>query len=322
MINQVSDFYSNYHILIRELGELRVKKDEPMKNHTTFRIGGPADLFYEAFEEKELVNAIMLARQLSIPTFILGGGANILVSDKGIRGLVIKNRASKVRIVGLKGRGKGLNVSEVYVEAESGTLMNQLVRFCLNEGLFGLEFLLSVPGTIGGALKINAHFRPEQNEFIGNRLYQARILTPKNEIIEVGRDYFGFGYDQSRLQESGDILLTATFILTKGDKNTIWQIAMDGVKKRQESQPIGIPCSGCIFRNTKDKPAGYLLDKAGLKGVRVGDACFSEKHANFILNLGDARARDVIELIKIAKEKVKAKFGLELKEEIFYSGEF
>jgi len=322
MTGQVLDFSSNYDILIKELGELRVKKDEPMANHTTFRIGGPADLFYIAYEEKEFINAIKLARELAIPIFILGGGANILVSDKGIRGLVIKNRASKVRIVGLKGKGKVLAVNEVYVEAEGGALINQLVRFCLDEGLEGLEFLLSVPGTVGGALKINAHFRPEKGEFIGNKLYKARLLTLENKVVEVGKDYFIFCYDQSVLQKSGDILLAATFCLTKGDKKMIWKEAMAGVKKRQESQPIGIACSGCTFRNTQDKPAGYLLEKAGLKGIKVGNAQFSQKHANFILNLGGAKAKDVLELIKIAKEKVKEKFGVELKEEIFLVGEF
>jgi UDP-N-acetylmuramate dehydrogenase len=321
-MNQILDFSSNYDILIKGLGELRIKKDESMRNHTTFKIGGPADLFYEAYEEKELVKAIKLARELSIPIFILGGGTNILVSDKGIRGLVIKNRAAKVRIVGLKGKGLRLSINEVYVEAEGGALINQVVRFCLDEGLEGLEFLLSIPGTIGGAIKINAHFRPEKNEFIGNALCRALLLTPKNEIIEVDRNYFNFGYDQSLLQKSGDILLAATFRLRKKDKEKIWQEATFAVKKRQESQPVGIPCSGCIFRNPKDKAAGYLLDKVGLKGFRVGQACFSDKHANFILNLDGANACDVLELIKIAKVKVKEKFGIDLQEEIFYIGEF
>jgi len=293
-----------------------------MKHHTTFKIGGPADLFYEVYEEKELVNAVRLARELSIPVFILGGGANILVSDKGIRGLVIKNKASKVRIVGLKGKGKVFSINEVYVEAESGALINQLVRFCIDESLEGLEFLLSVPGTIGGALMINAHFRPDKDEFIGNRLYQARLLTPSNKVVQVDKDYFNFGYDQSSLQHSGDILLAATFCLVKGNKEKIWAKALAGVQKRQETQPVGIACSGCIFRNPEGQAAGYLLEKAGLKGLQIGQACFSDKHANFILNLGDATAKDVLELIRIAKANVKKKFGIDLKEEIFYVGDF
>jgi len=322
MKSKILDFSSNYEVFVEKLGELRVKKNELLSNHTTFKIGGPADLFYTAYEKNEFINAVRLARELAIPVFVLGGGANILVSDKGVRGLVIKNRTSRIKIVGLKGKGLDLKVDKVYVEAESGVSINQLVRFCLDEGLKGLEFLLSVPGTIGGALTINAHFRPNKGEFIGNKLHKAKILTPANEIVEVESSYFNFGYDRSILQESKDILLSATFLLTKNVKEKLWKEAMVGVEKRQASQPVGIPCAGCIFRNTKDWPAGYLLDKAGLKGLKIGGACFSEKHSNFILNLGGATAADVLELIKIAKEKVKAKFDVDLKEEIFYVGEF
>lgn len=320
---------ASYEILIQRLGDLKVKRDELMANHTMFRIGGPADLFYEAKSQEELVTVIKTSREFSIPVFILGQGANILVSDKGIRGLVIHNRAGKIQIVGVKGQGKGKGeVSEVFVEAESGALINQLVRFTIDQGLSGLEFLLSVPGTIGGALKINAHFRPERKEFIGNSLYKAKLLTSKNNLIDADRDYFNFGYDQSSIQETGDIVITATFRLKKGNKEKLWQIAMEDVKYRDVSQPIGIPCSGCTFRNPPDdtnlpiNAAGWLLEQVGLKGYREGNVQFSEKHANFIQNLGGAKAQDVLKLIALAKEKVKSKFGVELKEEIFYAGKF
>lgn len=322
-------YRANYDTLIQGLFELRVKRNEPMSNHTMFRIGGPADLFYTALTSKELVRSIKLARELSIPVFILGQGANILVSDKGIRGLVIHNRAGQIRIVGLKGHGKGKNsIDEIYVETESGVLINQLVRFTIDEGLGGVEFLLSVPGTIGGALKINAHFRPEESEFIGNNLYKAKLLTSKNKLIEVDREYFDFGYDKSVIQETGDVVISAIFRLKRGDKEKLWQIAREDVKYRDESQPIGIPCSGCTFRNPVDaknlpiKAAGYLLEQVGLKGYRKGNVQFSEKHANFIQNLGSAKAEEVLELIEFAKEKVKEKFGVDLKEEIFFAGEF
>lgn len=300
-----------------------------MANYTMFRIGGPADLFYTALTTEELTKAVRLARELAIPVFILGQGANVLVSDRGVRGLVIQNRAGRIRIVGLKDRGNGESrVKEVYVEVESGALINQLVRFTIDEGLEGVEFLLSVPGTIGGALKINAHFRPEKSEFIGNNLHQAKLLTPKGKVIEVDRGYFNFGYDKSHIQETGDIVISATFKLKKGDKERLWQIAKEDVKYRDESQPIGIPCSGCTFRNPvdhKDLPvqaAGWLLEQVGLKGYQKGNVQFSEKHANFIQNLGGANAQEVLELISLAKAKVKEKFKINLKEEIFYLGEF
>lgn len=325
-----SSYKENYDVFAQELGQLRVKRNEPMMGHTMFRIGGPADLFFETFSQEELITAVKTARELKIPVFILGQGANILVSDRGIRGLVIHNRATNIRVVGLKGHGRGRlgGVDEVFVEAESGVLINQLVRFSVDDGLEGLEFLLSVPGTIGGALKINAHFRPEIDEFIGNALAKAKLLTKEGNVVEVERDYFNFGYDKSEIQKTGDIVLSATFKLKKADKKKLWQIALEDVKYRDLSQPIGIPCSGCTFRNPveenelKVKAAGYLLEKVGLRGFKKGNVQFSQKHANFIQNLGNGKAKEVLELITLAKRKVKEKFGVELKEEIFYAGEF
>ncbi len=322
----------------QSLGPLRVFENEPLAKHTYFKIGGPAKLFFEAKSPDDLKLALSCAFENGINFVVLGGGANVLVSDHGFDGLVIKNSASALKLVGLKGTiGKtGRGVKSALVWVGSGTLMNQLARFTIDQGLEGLEFLLSVPGTVGGGLKINAHFEVEKGEFLGNRLVSAAIFDPKTgEIKTVQKDYFDFSYDHSKLQETGEIVLEAIFRLdTTQDKEKLWQTAMENVKRRNEEQPIGIACSGCTFRNITKEDArrlatpnlttstGYIIDSLGLKGARVGGAVVSKHHANFILNEGNARAKDVLELIDRIKKKAKETYGIDLKEEIFYIGDF
>lgn len=320
------------------LGSLRVLEDEPLSKHTYFKIGGSAKFFFEAKSVEDLKLALETAFKLQIPFVVLGGGANVLVSDFGFDGLVIKNRASGVKLVGLKGTyGKqGRGVKAALVWAASGTLMNQLARFTLDESLEGLEFLLSVPGTVGGGIKINAHFEVEKGEFLGNRLASATLFNPQTASIKnVDQKYFNFSYDYSKIQKTGEIVLEAIFKLDKAqDSSKLWQKAMDNVKRRNEEQPVGIACSGCVFRNIEDRDAmrlatpnlttsaGYIIESLGLKGAKIGGAEISTHHANFILNTNEATAKDVIELIKLVKKKTKQTYGLDLKEEIFKVGDF
>jgi len=320
------------------LGPLRVFEIEPLSKHTYFKIGGRARIFFEAKNVDDLRLALKTAHDLKIPFVILGGGANVLVSDSGFDGLVIKNRADGVKLVGIKGiidkQGKGIKSAQVW--CASGTLMNQLARFTIDQGLAGLEFLLSVPGTVGGGLKINAHYEVEKGEFLGGRLTSAVLFNPKNgEEKTVDSEYFEFGYDKSKIQQTGEIVLEALFRLeTTQDKSSLWQKAMDDVKRRNDQQPVGIACSGCIFRNIEDTDAqrlftpnlttstGYIIEKLGLKGQRIGGAQISEKHANYILNVDNARADDVLKLIDLVKKKAKKELDLNLVEEIFYIGDF
>ncbi|MEX2028345.1 MAG: UDP-N-acetylmuramate dehydrogenase [Candidatus Curtissbacteria bacterium] len=320
------------------LGPLRVFENEPLSAHTYFRIGGPAKLFFEAKSLDDLKLAIKTAKENKIPFMVLGGGANVLVSDKGFNGLVIKNRADGIKLVGLKGTiGKtGAGIKSALVWAASGTPMNQLARFTIDQGLEGLEFLLSVPGTVGGGLKINAHFEVEQGNFIGNRVASATLLNPKNgEVKNVDQPYFEFAYDHSKIQDTGEVVLEAVFRLDRAqDPAGLWQRAMDNVKRRNAEQPVGIACSGCVFRNISPEDAvrlrtpnlttstGYIIDSLGLKGTKIGGAQVSSHHANFILNTADATATDVIELINLIKTKAKETYGLDLKEEIFRIGDF
>lgn len=320
------------------LGPLRVFENESLSKHTYFKIGGPARIFFEAKNIDDLRLALKTATELKIPFVILGGGANVLVSDEGFGGLVIKNRADGIKLVGIKGiidkRGKGIKSAQVWTA--SGTLMNQLARFTIDQGLEGLEFLLSVPGTVGGGLKINAHYEIDKGEFLGNKLTSAVLFDPKNgEEKSVKSKYFEFGYDKSKIQKTGEIVLEALFKLeTIDDKSALWQKAMADVKRRNEQQPIGVSCSGCVFRNISDLDAkrlftpnlttstGYIIEKLGLKGARLGGAQISEKHANYILNVNNATADDVLKLIHLIKQKAKENLSLELVEEIFYIGDF
>lgn len=320
-----------------QLGENRLKKSEPLSVHTYFRIGGPAAMYFESTSTGELERAVKLAIEMEIDYVVLGGGANVLVSDEEFDGIVVRNRAEGIKVVGFKGAIKGdqKSVSNVFVQAESGTPMNRLARFTIDEGLSGLEFLLSVPGTVGGGLKINSHFRPERNEFLGNSVYRAVLLDKKGKTKEVDRDYFRFGYDDSILQKTGEVVLSATFRLEKvSDPHRLWQEATKQLAYRNETQPVGVACSGCIFRNfDKDDAkrivspllttsAGYLIERMGFKGSKIGDAQVSEKHANYILNLGHATASDVVKLMRMIKEKASRDYSIDLEEEIFLIGEF
>lgn len=306
----------------------------PLAAFTTFKIGGPAEFFYEARSVEELVEAVKKARELGVSITILGGGTNILIGDKGIRGLVIKNNTGSITIRGMKGKYQGGETKgSVFVEADSGVVFNKLVRFTVEEGLGGLEAHLGLPGTVGGAIFMNSKWTKAVS-YVGDTVYQVTILTPQNEVKVVDRSYFRFAYDTSIIQKTGDIVLRVVFALVPTEKEKLWQVANESVAYRRESQPQGVRSPGCTFRNiskaraiaaaTPDHTtsAGFLVDHTGLKGKAVRDAQISPIHANFIINNGHAHASDVVELIEIAKAKVKAQFGVELQEEIVRLGEF
>ncbi len=315
------------------LGE-RAKENEPLAKYTTFKIGGPADLFYEARTTDEMVRAVREARRLSVPVFVLGGGTNILIGDRGIRGLVVKNATSRIVIAGAKGKMNGMmKKGIVFVEAESGVVMNKLVRFAIEEGLAGVETQLGLPGTVGGAVYMNSKWT-QPVSYVGDCVYQATILTHQNEIKVVPRSYFQFGYDQSSIQKTRDIVLSVVFMLSPSDKEKLWETANGVTAYRRETQPQGVRSPGCTFRNISKAQAlaastphfvtsaGFLIDHAGLKGEQIGDAQISPIHANFIMNLGKASAADVIKLIERARNQVKRQFGVMLEEEIVRVGEF
>jgi len=328
---------TKYKIFIEKFGELRVRRDEPMVNHTHFKVGGPADLYFEPTSSGEFTQSVITCIKEKIPFIVLGAGANTIFADSGFGGIVIKNRFEEIKTVGLKGtiEENKPQASDVFVQAKSGTAMSRLARYTIDEGFAGLHFLISVPGTVGGGLKINAHFHPEKGQFIGNTLYQATLIDKEGNLKTVDRNYFHFGYDQSVLQKTNEIVVSAIFKLEQvDDKQKLWAVASEDIAYRNQSQPLGTPSSGCIFRNIDPADAarlatpnlttsaGYLIDKAGLKGTQIGGVKISELHANYFLNTGNAQAIDVVKLMDFVKQTVKQKFNIELIPEVFLVGEF
>lgn len=326
----MNDIYDDLIVLLGA----KAKKQEPLARYTTLKIGGPADVFIEATTVEELVHAIRIAREKHIPVFVLGGGTNILIGDKGIRGLVVKNNTSQIAIRGIKGEVlKGETKRLVYVEVDSGVVFNRLVRFTVDEGLAGLEMHLGLPGSVGGAIYMNSKWTHPVG-YVGDVVYQAEILTPSTTRKTVPQSYFHFGYDTSAIQKTGDIILKVVFKLTADTKERLWEIANQSISYRRQTQPQGVLSAGCTFQNitkvqamtlaTPDHTtsAGLLIDKSGLKGLAVGDAQISPVHANFIVNNGKATASDVIKLVEMARTQVKKQFGVTLMEEVIRVGEF
>lgn len=296
----------SYKKIIESL-DARVKKSEPLSRYTTFKIGGPTDLFYEARTTDELVKAVKLARGLEVPCLILGGGSNILVSDEGFQGLVIKVQSAS--------RRTKFKVQNEKVSVEAGMPLGELVSQTAKKGLSGLEFAAGIPGTVGGAVVGNAG---AWQQTIGNKISRVKVLTPEGEIKWIdGRDC-QFAYRQSRFQKSKEVILTAELLLKKEPVTEIKKRIKLNLKKR-EGQPKE-PSVGSIFKNPESGSAGRMIDQCGLKGKRIGDTQISPQHANFIVNLGQAKARDVLKLINLIKKEVKKKFGIELKEEICLVG--
>jgi len=324
---------NNYRKLIEKFRE-RIKEGEILAPYTTYKVGGPADVFFNATTGTEFADSIIAARNSGIPFLILGGGSNILVGDKGFRGLVIKNSTADITIRGMKGKVRGLNTeSKVYLEVDSGVPMNKLVRYTIGEGLAGLEMHLGLPGTVGGAIYMNSKWT-KPTAMVGDAVYKAVVLTKDNELKQVDKDYFHFSYGTSVLQKNTDILIRVTFALMKDNPEVLWQRANESIAYRRETQPQGVHTAGCVFKNitpaqaltygTPDHTtsAGFLLDKSGCKGMKVGGAEVSPVHANFIITSPGATASDVVELIDMMKKNVKKKFGVTLKEEIVKVGEF
>lgn len=286
---------------------------------TTFHIGGPADYFTRVSSAGELVDAIDWAQENSVPFFVLGTGANILVGDKGFRGLVIKNEAHSVILSNREGSS--------YLTAESGATIADLIDFTVEQGLSGFEHFAGIPSSVGGALWQNLHFLSADRDrtfFIAEIVESARILTESGDIRQVGRDYFRFGYDNSILHQVKDVVLSANFVLTKEDTHELKKRVFSNLLWRKEKHPENATsCSaGSVFKKIEGYGAGRLIEQVGLKGKQIGGAKISEKHANFILNTGNATAFDVRQLISLVQETVQAKLGLRLETEISFVGEF
>lgn len=310
-----SDFYGQ---LANRLDAKRLKRGEPLAQYTTFKIGGPADLFYDATSADDLAGAVSAARELGIEYFVLGLGANILVGDKGFRGLVIRNTSSHLRF---------LDGGKLWVE--SGAVMARLIPQAVERGLSGLEHYVGIPSTVGGAVWQNLHFLSpaparERTMFIAEVFESAELLTHDDKRRTVDRDYMQFGYDTSTLHKQRDIALAVTFQLEPEDPAVMHRIMQENLSWRGGKHPWleYHPSAGSIFKKIEGVGAGRLIDQVGLKGFRHGDAQISHIHANIMVNLGKATAKDVRELIAIAQTRVRDQFGQNLEPEIGFIGEF
>jgi UDP-N-acetylmuramate dehydrogenase len=304
--------------LIARLDTAHLERNVPLGPLTTFRIGGPADLLYAAHTADELASAILAARETGVPHFILGLGANILVGDKGFRGLVIHNRARQFEFD-----------SDGRVRAESGAIVGDLIAEAVRRGLSGLEHYIGIPSTVGGAVWQNLHFLSpaparERTMFIEEVFESCELLTAEGERETVTKEYMQFGYDTSILHRRNDVALAVTFQLERGDEAVMQRILQENLSWRGGKHPWlqFHPSAGSIFKKIEGVGAGRLIDQCGLKGYRVGDAQISHIHANIIVNLGRATARDVRELIGVAQRAVQERFGQTIEPEIGFIGEF
>jgi UDP-N-acetylmuramate dehydrogenase len=295
-----------------------LRRDESLAQYTTFRIGGPADLLYHAQSADDLASAILTARELAIPYFVLGLGANILVGDRGFRGVVIRNEAAAHRF-GEDGR----------LWTESGAIVAELIPQAVERGWSGLEHYVGIPSTVGGAIWQNLHFLSpaparERTMFIAEVFESCEILSEEGERKTVGPDYVQFGYDDTVFHHRRDVVLSATFRLEKGDPAVMHRIVQENLSWRGARHPWlqFHPSAGSIFKKIEGVGAGRLVDQCGLKGHRHGNAQISHIHANIMVNLGGATAKDVRELIAIAQRAVEEKFGQKLEPEIGFIGEF
>lgn len=306
--------------LVSELGDSLII-GEALKNHTSIKVGGNADYFYIAKEVNDLVKSVNLAYSLKIPYFILGGGYNIICSDKGFSGMVIKNECSNIAF--------SSDNSQVIVD--SGVSLGKLINLAASRDLGGLEFLCGIPGTVGGSVYGNAG---AFNYEIGDFVKSVTLLVPKEDkmvIIKKPKEWFDFSYRSSKMKKLFEnekfrpVILTVKLQLVRRRNDEILKMLRKNLSIKSQTQPLNEASSGCFFRNinkTKEGTAGYLLDISGAKKIRIGGAQFSKKHANFLINKKNATASDIRILSNKAKILVKEKCNSDLFEEVEYIGKW
>lgn len=290
----------------------------PLAPYTTFRIGGPADVLYDATSADALATAVATARRLGVPWFVLGLGANILVGDRGFRGLVIRNVARRVEF-----EANGV------VRAESGLVVADLIPAAVDRGLSGLEHYVGIPSTVGGAVWQNLHFlspapERERTMFIAEVVRRVEVVDPQGTRRTVDREGMRFGYDASLLHEPGYVALSVTFQLQAGDPAVMHRVMEENLAWRGARHPRleTHPSAGSIFKKIEGVGAGRLIDECGLKGFRIGGAQIFPQHANIMVNVGGATAADVRALIRHVQKTVADRFNQHLEPEIGLIGEF
>ncbi|HEY7057823.1 MAG TPA: UDP-N-acetylmuramate dehydrogenase [Vicinamibacterales bacterium] len=294
----------------------RVERDAPLAPFTTFKVGGPADWLVRTQRADDVRRLVAVVREAGVPLVILGGGSNVLIADAGIRGVVIRIHGGDV-----------VRLGPDRIRADAGSTINGLVRWTINRGVSGLEMWAGTPGTVGGAIYGNAHFH---GRLIGDLVDQVEIVTTDGTVEHIPASDMEFGYDRSRLQRTGEIVLSADFRCSEGEPSALRTTARESLAYRKRTQPLEASSAGCIFQNPDPRQdrvpegipasAGALVDRAGLKGHREGGARVSPTHGNFIVNDGQATAEEIRRLVERCRMNVEQRFGVTLRDEIVYLG--
>ena len=287
--------------------EDEIKINELMKEHINFEVGGPADILLIPSKVEQIIESIKICKENNIPYFVMGNGSNLLVKDGGIRGVVIK-------LTGLT----NLEVNETEIKADCGVMLKELSDKALENSLTGLEFACGIPGTVGGAVFMNAG---AYNGEIKNVIKEAQVITSSGEIVTLSKDELELGYRTSKVMKDNSIVINATFKLEKGNKEEIKETIDDLTQKREEKQPLEYPSAGSTFKRPEGYFAGKLIQDSGLKGYSIGGAAVSSKHSGFVINKDNATAKDILDLIAYIQAEVKKQFGVELHTEVRIIGE-
>ena len=291
------------------LGKEKVRISEPMNRHTTFRIGGPADYFLLPSTAEEVKKILEICKEKELPYFILGNGSNLLVSDEGYCGVIIQ----------LYRNYGGITVEGTDIRAGAGALLSQIASAAKNASLTGFEFAGGIPGTLGGAVVMNAGAYGGEMKDV---LKEVTVMTEQGEIMTIPAEKLEMGYRTSLVKKAGYLVLEAVISLKAGDVEEIKAIMKDLTEKRVSKQPLEYPSVGSTFKRPEGYFAGKLIMDAGLRGYQVGGAQVSEKHCGFVINKGNATAADVCGLMKDVQEKVQEQFGVTLEPEVKFLGEF
>lgn len=297
-----------YESLLNIIDKNNIKIDEPMKKHISFRVGGPADILVKPNTEEELSSLVKFIKKENIPYLIIGNGSNLLVKDGGIRGIVIE----------LSDNFNNFEIDGNLIKVQSGALLSIVGKAALREELKGFEFASGIPGTLGGALAMNAGAYGGEMKHI---VKSVRVMDTDGNIHELSNEEMEFDYRKSILSREKYIVLSAIIELEKGNYDEIKEKMADFTQRRVTKQPLSLPSAGSTFKRPTGYFAGKLIEDSGLRGLTLRGAQVSEKHCGFVVNLGDATAKDILDLIYIVKSTVNAKFGITLEEEVKILGE-
>ncbi len=290
-------------LLLKKLSKEQILINEPMKNNTTFKIGGPAALFVKPYSNEEVAEVVKLCNKEQLPYFILGNGSNLLVADEGYEGVVIQlySQFSEVWVHGNQ------------IKAQAGALLSKVANKALEHHLTGAEFAHGIPGTLGGAVVMNAGAYDGEMKDV---LISSEVLTPEGEILTLSKEDLALGYRTSIIQVKHYIVLSATLALHQGNYEVILEKMKDFTKRRRDKQPLDMPSAGSTFKRPKGYFAGKLIMDSQLSGYRVGGAMISDKHCGFVVNVDEATCEDVKKLIHDVQERVYQKFNVMLEPEL------